>query len=118
MKCIKSNISSPLREVIVPPYSALMQPHLECFMQLWAPQHKKDKALESVQRQAMKMVKSLEGKMYEMAEITWIVQPGEEDTEERHHHGFQLPHKESRGAGDELFFLVTTDKTRGNSLKL
>lgn len=43
--------------------SALLQPHLESWGHVWAPQFKEDvKVLESIQRRAVNIVKGLERK--------------------------------------------------------
>jgi len=55
--CIKGSMASRSRQVILPLYSALGRSHLESYIQLWRPQHKKDMdPLELIQRRATNMI--------------------------------------------------------------
>ena len=62
---ILQSIASRPRDVILPFYSALVRPHLECCDQFWAAQYKRDMdILERVQRRGPKMIKGLEHLSY------------------------------------------------------
>ena len=116
---IKRSMTSRLREMILPLYSALVRPHLEYCVQFWTPQFKIDRDLLGVQQKATKLIKGLEHLPYEER----LSNLGLFSLRERRLRGDLINvYKHLMGGGRQMdearLLTLCSDKTRSNGLEL
>ncbi|KAK4812728.1 hypothetical protein QYF61_015047 [Mycteria americana] len=107
------------REVILPLCSALLRPPLQCWVQCWAPQYKRDRdRLERVRQRAVKEMKGLEHLCYEERLRAGTVQPGAEQAQADLIRVCKYLEGVCGEDGARLFSVVPRDRTSGHGHKL
>ncbi|KAJ7422496.1 hypothetical protein BTVI_13836 [Pitangus sulphuratus] len=117
--CFQRSVARRLREGILPLYSFLVRPHLECCIQLWGPQKRKGMDfLEQVQSRVTKIIRETELFSCEerLRELKLF------NLEKRRLQGdltaafwfLMGSYKEDR---ESLFTRACSDRTRGNGFK-
>jgi len=78
LSCIRRNVASRVREVVLPLNSVLKRPHLGCCVRMWSPQYRRDlDLLEHIQSRDAKKIQGVEQLSYEDRLRAGAVQLGE-----------------------------------------
>ena len=101
--CVRPHVAISSKEVIPLLCSALVRPHLECWVQFWAPQYKSGMdILERAQQSAIKMMKGLENLSCEDRLRAGAVQPREEKAAGRSESSLSVSKAAVKGRGQTL----------------
>jgi len=117
--CIRNSGACRRREVIVPPILSSDEAAPSVLCSVWDAHYKKDiEALELVQIRGTKLWGSGAQVLWGVAKGTGIVQSGEEEPQRRPSPSLQLPERRLCWGRGQPFLPSSSNRTRGNVLKL